>query len=109
MAQTGVRAGLICCMERAKAGRLHCLTTNIICRDGSCIDKLFYMVNDAFQYASYLHRPFRRVFTSRFYSPRITGSANSCNADGSGSCAAECTRRTAGSNAWDICGWDGYF
>jgi len=46
------------CMERARARQLHCVTTNIICRDGSWIDRLFYTVNDAFQYASYLHRPF---------------------------------------------------
>jgi len=46
------------CMEGAKARQLHCVTTNIICRDGSWIDRLFYTVNDAFQYASYLHRPF---------------------------------------------------
>lgn len=46
------------CMERAKARQLHCVTTNIMCRDGSWIDRLFYTVNDAFQYASYLHRPF---------------------------------------------------
>jgi glycosyltransferase involved in cell wall biosynthesis len=46
------------CMDRAKAKQLHCVTTNIICRDGSWIDRLFYTVNDAFQYASYLHRPF---------------------------------------------------
>jgi len=46
------------CMEGAKARQLHCVTTNIICRDGSWIDRLLYTVNDAFQYASYLHRPF---------------------------------------------------
>ena len=46
------------CMERAQTEQLHCLTTNIICRDGNWIDKLFYAANDAFQYLSYLHRPF---------------------------------------------------
>lgn len=46
------------CMERAKARQLHCVTTNIICRDGSWMDKLFYTANDVCQYASYLHRPF---------------------------------------------------
>ena len=30
------------CMERAQAKQLHCLTTNIVCKDGSLIDKLFY-------------------------------------------------------------------
>jgi hypothetical protein len=37
---------------------LHCMTTNIICRDGNWVDKAFYAVNDMFQYLSYLHRPF---------------------------------------------------
>jgi len=46
------------CRERARSKQLHCLTTNIICRDGSWVDKVFYAVNDCFQYASYLHRPF---------------------------------------------------
>src|SRR5712671_2657175 len=30
------------CLERAQRKQLHCLTTNIICRDGSWIDKMFY-------------------------------------------------------------------
>ncbi|MGC2447100.1 MAG: glycosyltransferase [Candidatus Sulfotelmatobacter sp.] len=46
------------CMERAQAKQLHCLTTNIVCKDGNLIDKLFYVGNDCFQYLSYLHRPF---------------------------------------------------
>jgi len=46
------------CVERAKSGQLHCVTTNIICRGGSWVDKVFYAVNDIFQYMSYLHRPF---------------------------------------------------
>jgi glycosyltransferase involved in cell wall biosynthesis len=46
------------CLERAKAKQLHCLTTNIVCKDGSWVDKLFYGANDCFQYLSYLHRPF---------------------------------------------------
>lgn len=46
------------CMERAQKKGLHCVTTNIICRDGSWIDKVFYGTNDLFQYLSYLHRPF---------------------------------------------------
>jgi glycosyltransferase involved in cell wall biosynthesis len=46
------------CLERAKSKELHCVTTNIICRDGGWIDKTFYAVNDCFQYASFLHRPF---------------------------------------------------
>jgi len=46
------------CMERAQRKQLHCLTTNILCRDGNWIDKGFYAGNDFFQYLSYLHRPF---------------------------------------------------
>ena len=46
------------CMERVQSKGLHCVTTNIICKDGSWVDKLFYTVNDCFQYMSYLHRPF---------------------------------------------------
>lgn len=46
------------CMERAQTKQLHCLTTNILCKGGSWVDKLFYAGNDFFQYLSYLHRPF---------------------------------------------------
>jgi glycosyltransferase involved in cell wall biosynthesis len=46
------------CLERAQSKQLHCVTTNILCRDCSWIDKLFYAANDFFQYLSYLHRPF---------------------------------------------------
>jgi glycosyltransferase involved in cell wall biosynthesis len=46
------------CVEKASAKQLHCVTTNIVCRDGSWVDKLFYTANDCFQYLSYLHRPF---------------------------------------------------
>jgi len=46
------------CVERAQGKQMHCLTTNIICRDGSWIDKVFYAVSDGFQYLSYLHRPY---------------------------------------------------
>ncbi len=46
------------CVEKAQNQSLHCVTTNIICRGGSWIDKLFYTANDVFQYLSYLHRPF---------------------------------------------------
>jgi glycosyltransferase involved in cell wall biosynthesis len=45
-------------VERAQRKQLHCVTTNILCRDGNWIDKLFYMGNDFFQYASRLHHPF---------------------------------------------------
>jgi len=46
------------CVERAQSGNLHCVTTNIRCRNGNWIDKLFYVGCDFFQYLSYLHRPF---------------------------------------------------
>jgi len=46
------------CMEITKTRQLHCVTTNIVCRDGNWIDKLFYIINGCFQYMSYLHRPF---------------------------------------------------
>ena len=46
------------CVERAQSKQLHCVTTNILCREGSWLDKAFYAGNDFFQYLSYLHRPF---------------------------------------------------
>jgi len=46
------------CVEKAQAKRLHCVTTNVICRGGNWIDRLLYAGIDMFQYLSYLHRPF---------------------------------------------------
>jgi glycosyltransferase involved in cell wall biosynthesis len=46
------------CVEKAQSKQLHCVTTNIVCRDCNWIDKLSYMTLDVFQYLSYLHRPF---------------------------------------------------
>jgi len=46
------------CMERAQRKQLQCVTTNIVCRDGGFLDKLFYVGNDLFQYLSWIHRPF---------------------------------------------------
>ncbi len=46
------------CVEKATSKNLHCVTTNIVCNDGSVVDKMFYAANDCFQYLSYLHRPF---------------------------------------------------
>ena len=46
------------CVERAQRKQLHCVTTNILCNEGSWLDKAFYAGNDFFQYLSYLHRPF---------------------------------------------------
>lgn len=45
-------------VELAQRKQLHCVTTNIVCRDGSWIDKLLYASNDLFQYLSFLHHPF---------------------------------------------------
>src|SRR5579864_7123997 len=46
------------CVELAQAKGLECVTTNILCAEGSWLDKAFYVANDFFQYLSYLHRPF---------------------------------------------------
>jgi glycosyltransferase involved in cell wall biosynthesis len=46
------------CVEKAQAKGLHCVTTNILCKDGNWVDKLFYASNDLFQYLSWIHRPF---------------------------------------------------
>ncbi len=45
-------------VEAAQEKDLECLTTNILCRDGSLTDRVFYAVNDFFQYLSCIHRPF---------------------------------------------------
>jgi glycosyltransferase involved in cell wall biosynthesis len=45
-------------VELAQRRQLHCVTTNIICSEGSWIDKAFYAANDLFQYLSRLHHPF---------------------------------------------------
>ncbi len=46
------------CVERAQRKQLHCLTTNILCKEGSWLDKAFYAGSDVFQYLSYVHRPY---------------------------------------------------
>jgi len=45
-------------MELAQRKHLHCVTTNIICREGNWIDKAIYLGNDLFQHLSRLHQPF---------------------------------------------------
>ncbi len=45
-------------LELAQHKSLHCVTTNILCRDGSWFDKALYAGNDFFQYLSRLHKPF---------------------------------------------------
>jgi glycosyltransferase involved in cell wall biosynthesis len=47
-----------CALEIAERKNLECLTTNILCRDGSLLDKALYVTNNLFQYLSCLHRPF---------------------------------------------------
>ncbi len=45
-------------LELAQAKDLHCVTTNILCREGSWFDKALYAGNDVFQYLSRIHKPF---------------------------------------------------
>ena len=45
-------------LDLAQREQLHCVTTNILCRDGSWFDKGMYAGNDVFQYLSRLHKPF---------------------------------------------------
>ena len=45
-------------VELAQRKQLHCVTTNILCRDGNWVDKVLYAGNDLFQYLSRLHHPF---------------------------------------------------
>jgi glycosyltransferase involved in cell wall biosynthesis len=45
-------------VEAAEQRDLKSATTNIFCRGGSWMDKIFYGVNDFFQYLSCLHRPY---------------------------------------------------
>src|ERR1035438_3999380 len=37
------------CVERAQRGQLHCVTTNILCAEGSWLDQAFYAGNHFFQ------------------------------------------------------------
>lgn len=46
------------CMERVESKKLHCVTTNIVCKDGNWIDQALYAFSDLLQYLSYLHRPY---------------------------------------------------
>ena len=45
-------------VELATRKNLHCVTTNVLCRDGSFTDKFLYASNDMFQFLSQLHKPF---------------------------------------------------
>jgi len=45
-------------LELAQRKQLHCVTTNIVCPDGSFLDSLLYAGNNMSQYLSRLHHPF---------------------------------------------------
>jgi glycosyltransferase involved in cell wall biosynthesis len=45
-------------VELAQRKQLHCVTTNIVCQEGTWFDKAMYAGNDCFQYLSRLHKPF---------------------------------------------------
>jgi len=45
-------------LELAQRKQLHVVTTNILCPEGSFLDKLLYVGNNMFQYLSRLHHPF---------------------------------------------------
>jgi len=45
-------------VELAQRKRLHCVTTNIICREGGWLDKTLYFGNSLFQQLSRIHQPF---------------------------------------------------
>ncbi len=46
------------CLDRMQRRRLHCLTTNIWCSDGSLMDQLLYLCNNLAQRVSSLAVPF---------------------------------------------------
>jgi len=45
-------------VELAQRKQLHCVTTNIICREGGWLDKTLYFGNSMFQQLSRIHHPF---------------------------------------------------
>jgi glycosyltransferase involved in cell wall biosynthesis len=45
-------------LESAQQGKLHCVTTNVICRNGQFLDQVFYWGNNLFQYLSCIHHPY---------------------------------------------------
>jgi glycosyltransferase involved in cell wall biosynthesis len=45
-------------MELAKKRKMHCVTTNIVCRNGSFRDDFLYLANNIAQYGSLLVKPF---------------------------------------------------
>ena len=45
-------------LQLAQNRKLHCVTTNIICQEGSWLDKTLYLGNNLFQHLSRIHQPF---------------------------------------------------
>ena len=45
-------------VERMQRSSLHCVTTNILCRDGRLFDHVLYTGSNMCQYLSRLHQPF---------------------------------------------------
>jgi glycosyltransferase involved in cell wall biosynthesis len=45
-------------VESAQRRQLHCVTTNILCRDGNWADKFLYGCSDVLQHLSRLHHPY---------------------------------------------------
>ena len=111
------------CVEKAQKQQLHCVTTNIICRDGNWVDKAFYAVNDMFQYLSYLHRPFATGMFMLFdrkkfwelggfheqilFAEDYRLSQQVERAAVSELYVGEFIRRTGDSRGWGMCGRDG--
>jgi len=58
-------------VDLAQRKRLHCVTTNILCREGNFSDHLLYIGNDLFQHLSRLHRPFSTGMFMLFDTPRF--------------------------------------
>jgi len=45
-------------LETAQRGKLHCVTTNILCRNGTLLDRILYWGNNLFQYLSCFQHPY---------------------------------------------------
>jgi glycosyltransferase involved in cell wall biosynthesis len=58
-------------VEFAKRKQLHCVTTNIICREGGWLDKTLYFGNSMFQHLSRIHRPFSTGMFMLFHVERF--------------------------------------
>ena len=107
-------------VELAQRKQLHCVTTNILCRGGNWIDGAVYGVNNFFQYASQIHRPFATGMFMLFerkkfwelggfneracFTPKITSSPCRWSAAVSALCAAASTPPTGASRKWVTCG-----